>query len=257
MEETKFKQGRTIIDAYNSASYFPAAPEIGFGTGSRPPLNFPTCTPGPAAYVIKSTMGKVVESHIKTPNQFSIRARTKFGDPNEKAMSKSNQSEPGPGQYDTSGKFLTGRNPRDIQFPKGVDNQGSKPSMMPGPGAYGTWGSMGHQILSTKRESTQVGFAKGKRQSMVPPGVSDVGPGEYGAPPAACEPQIDSRKVTCGTVKIGTGYKKGAKILKADFSEPSPGPGSYRLPAAVGGKDSRKASLSGRNAFGSPFGYGK
>ena len=248
--------GRTIFDAFNAASYFPSSPEIGFGTGSRPPLMFPTCTPGPAAYTIKSTMGKVVESHIKSPCQFSIRARTKFGDPNEKALSKSNASEPGPGQYDLNGKFIVGRDPRDIVFPKGVYNV-AKPSLMPGPGAYGTWGSMGHQLLSTKKEAPQIGFAKGERQSLVPPGTTEVGPGEYGAPRAACEPQIDSRKKTCGTLKIGTGYKKGAKTLKADFSEPTPGPGSYALPPAIGGKDSRKASLSGRNAFGSPFGFGK
>ena len=42
--------------------------------------------------------------------------------------------------------------------------------------------------------------------------------------------------------------------MKGDFSEPSPGPGAYRLPDAIGGKESRKPTLSGRTAFGSPFG---
>lgn len=167
--------GRTIFDAYNSASYFPTAPEIGFGTGSRPPLSFPTSTPGPGAYGIKTTMGKVIESNIKSPCQFSLRSRTKFGDPNEKALSKSNASEPGPGQYATQGKFLYGKDSRNIVFPKATYNN-TKPSMMPGPGAYGTWGSMGHQLLSTKKESPQIGFAKGERQSMIPPGIIEVGP---------------------------------------------------------------------------------
>lgn len=247
---------RTIFDAYNSASYFPTAPEIGFGTGSRPPLSNPTSTPGPGSYVIKTTMGKVIESHIKSPCQFSIRTRTKFGDPNEKALSKSNASEPGPGQYPTQGKFLYGKDPRNIVFPKTVFNS-TKQTMSPGPGAYGTWGSMGHQLLSTKKEAPQVGFAKGERGGLVPPGIIDVGPFDYEPPKAACEPQIDSRKKTCGTVKIGTGYKKGMKVLKGDFSDPLPGPGSYKLPPAIGGKDSIRISLSGRNAFGSPFGFGK
>ena len=246
-------QPRTVMDSFNSSSYYKGNPEIGFGTGNRPPLMNPTCTPGPAAYTIKSTMSKVIESNIKSPHQFSIRSRTKFGDPNEKSMSKSNASEPGPGQYDLAGKFIGGTNPRKSCFPKG-SFANEKPSMAPGPGAYGTWGSLGHQILSTKYESPHIGFAKGERGSLVNSGASDVGPGEYGAPRAACEPQIDSRKETCGCLKIGTGYKKGSNKKKGSFAEPSPGPGSYVLPPAIGGKNSRKITLSGRNAFGSPFG---
>ena len=50
-------------------------------------------------------------------------------------------------------------------------------------------------------------------------------------------------------------------LKKLDMREPSPGPGSYRLPGGLGttGKgqpypNSRGASMSGRNKFGSPFG---
>jgi len=56
------------------------------------------------------------------------------------------------------------------------------------------------------------GFPKADRPTMVPPGTSDVGPGEYGPFRAACEPQVDSRKVTCGSIKFGTGYRKGAHL---------------------------------------------
>jgi hypothetical protein len=87
---------RTVIDAFNHTSWVKKEPEITFGTGSRPPLNNPDGGPGPGAYQIKSTLGpKVMESHIRTPSQFSIRGRTKFGDPNEKSMSKSSANEPG------------------------------------------------------------------------------------------------------------------------------------------------------------------
>ena len=86
---------RTVMDAFNNTSWFDKEPEIGFGTGSRPPLMNPTLGPGPGAYTIKTTMGKLMESHIKSPCQFTLRGRTKFGDPNEKTMSKTAALEPG------------------------------------------------------------------------------------------------------------------------------------------------------------------
>jgi hypothetical protein len=61
------------------------------------------------------------------------------------------------------------------------------------------------------------------RPSMAVPGASDVGPGEYNPPPAACDPQVDSRKSTCATIKFGEGYKAGSNSNKFDFSEPTPG----------------------------------
>jgi hypothetical protein len=86
---------RTVIDAFNHTSYYPAEPKVGFGTGSRPPLNEPTAGPGPGAYTIKTTLGKLLESHIQSPCQYTIRGRTKFGDPNERSMSKTCANEPG------------------------------------------------------------------------------------------------------------------------------------------------------------------
>ena len=86
---------RTVMDAFNKTSWFEKEPEIGFGTGSRPPLNEPSAGPGPGAYPIKTTMGKLLESHIKSPSAYSLRGRTKFGDPNERSMSKTSANEPG------------------------------------------------------------------------------------------------------------------------------------------------------------------
>jgi hypothetical protein len=41
-EDFKHKEGmRTMMDAFNTSSYYRADPKIGFGTGSRPPLNVP------------------------------------------------------------------------------------------------------------------------------------------------------------------------------------------------------------------------
>lgn len=132
--------------------------------------------------------------------------------------------------------------------------------MGPGPGSYQTQSSMGKQVLSTKKESLATAFTKMERPTMVPPGTSDVGPGQYGPFAAACEPQVESRKVTCSSIKFGTGYKKGGHLVKIDMSEPSPGPGAYTLPGGVATKakgspyrDSPAATMSGRNKFGAPF----
>jgi len=109
---------RTVIDAFNKSSYAEKAPEWSFGTGSRPALLQPTEGPGPGAYVIKTTLGKLLESHLPSPCQFTLKGRTKFGDPNEKALSKTSANEPGPGLYDITGKFARGKTPRATVFPK-------------------------------------------------------------------------------------------------------------------------------------------
>ena len=143
-----------------------------------------------------------------------------------------------PGQYDLTGKFPRGRNPRKSAFPKGPAMGETRVPMGPGPGSYGAPESMGKQVLSTKDGAPIVAFSKAVRPSMAITGGSDVGPGEYKPPPAACEDQIDSRKPTCGKIKFGDGYRKGSRNEKPDLSEPSPGPMTY---------------VSGREKFGSPF----
>lgn len=86
---------RSTMDAFNKTSYYKAEPAITFGTGTRPPLYTLEGGPGPGAYPIKTTIGKVMESHINSPCQFSLRGRVKFGDPNEKSMNKNAKNEPG------------------------------------------------------------------------------------------------------------------------------------------------------------------
>jgi hypothetical protein len=205
--------------------------------------------PGPGAYQIKTTLSKQAVSHIRTPNQFSLRGRTKFGDPNEKSMNKTAAAEPGPGSYQLDGRFLAGKNPRDIVFPKGSE-QADKSFMGPGPGSYKAAESMGKQVLSTKHSGKMVQFGTAARPSMAANSQSDVGPGEYGPLKSACDVQVESTKRTCGTIKFGTGYSKNKGRAKMDMSEPSPGPGSYRLPEA---RMTRAATMSGREKFGSPW----
>lgn len=127
-----------------------------------------------------------------------------------------------PGQYDLTGKFLSGTNPRKSAFPKGGFIR-DKSQMGPGPGSYAPLQSMGKQVLSTKVGAVALVFPKAARPSLVQPGLSEVGPGEYKPPAAACEDQIDSRRTTCAKVKFGEGYRSGSTKEKFDFSEPSPG----------------------------------
>ena len=249
----------TVMDAYKRTSEVKNPYEIGFGTMQRPSLASGGGGPGPGAYPIKSTLGKLPESTINNPLEFSLRGRTKFGDPNEKVMSKTTKGDPGPGQYDLYGKFLGGTNPREIVFPKGKE-QKEKSFMGPGPGSYAVAESMGKQCLSTKPGAVVPGFSKAERPSMEVKSGAETGPGEYKPGPAACEPQVISTRPTCATIKFGTGYRKGKGLQKRDLSEPAPGPGSYSLPGGVATKakgspyrDSPAATMSGRNKFGSPW----
>jgi hypothetical protein len=169
-------------------------------------------------------MGKVLESHIKSTNQFSIRGRTKFGDPNEKSMNKTTANEPGPGQYDLYGRFLGGTNPRKCGFSKAGPPK-ERASVGPGPGSYKPVGSMGKQVMSTKKTGDIVGFSKAPRPSMAVNSCAP-GPGQYKPGPSACDPQVQSNKMSCGSIKFGEGYKKGKGLLKFDaakYADPSPG----------------------------------
>ena len=218
----------------------------------------PTLTPGPGAYPIKSTLTKNILAQIKSPPQYSLRSRQKFGDPYMRANSKQTAYEPGPGQYNLTEKFLVGNNSEKYSFPKSPPPT-MKAQVAPGPGAYDPAPSIGKQLLSTKPTPQQTVFSHAARASMVLQGTTEVGPGEYNGPPAACEKQIDSRKKTCSNIKFGTGYQKGnKKSIVVDLSEPAPGPGAYKLPGSLGTssnayRSSPKISLSGRNQFGSPW----
>ncbi len=117
---------------------------------------------------------------------------------------------------------MSGVNPRKSAFPKGGFIR-DKAAMGPGPGSYTAPDSMAKQVLSTKVCAPTVGFPKSERKSMVQEGLSEVGPGEYKPPAAACDDQFDSRRPTCAKIKFGEGYRKGATKDKFDFKEPSPG----------------------------------
>ena len=211
LDDSDFVLRNDVMRAFTKSSWEQNPPEIGFGTGSRPPLNSVSGGgPGPGAYPIKTTMGKLMESHITSPSQFSLKGRTKFGDPYSRAISKDTANQPGPGQYNLTGKFLGGTNPRKTGFPKSMPPR-DKALLAPGPGQYKPLFSMGKQVLSTKPGPVVPSFAKSERPTLIPPGTTDIGPGEYvKANIAACESQVDSRKPTCGSIKFGTGYKKGS-----------------------------------------------
>jgi hypothetical protein len=164
-----------------------------------------------------------------------------------------------PGQYDITGKFLSGTNPRKSAFPKATPFR-DKGFLGPGPGAYQPIQSLGKQVLSTKHGNAPISFPKANRPNLIPPGTTEIGPAEYKPPAAACDKQFDSRKSTCPKVKFGEGYIQDHIKQNFDFREPAPGPGSYRLPGGVATKgkgtpfrNAPTAILSSRQKFGSPF----
>ena len=88
------------------------------------------------------------------------------------------------------------------------------------------------QANSTKEQAPAPSLSKAPRPSLVPIGSTEIGPGEYGSGPAACDVQLDSKKLSCSMVKFGTGYKSGI-MEKPILPEPSPGPGSYAIPGSI------------------------
>jgi len=152
-----------------------------------------------------------------------------------------------------------GTNLPKYSFPKNP-GQLQKPEYSPGPGSYETFQSIGKQVLSTKSTVENPFIPSAPRTGIYDSPTTDVGPGDYGRPPAACDEQKESTKQTCVRTKFGTGYKKlKENMQKVDLSEPHPGPGSYKITGDVGStsvvyRNAPKASLSGRTSFGSPWG---
>mmetsp|Transcript_859 Transcript_859/g.2287 ORF Transcript_859/g.2287 Transcript_859/m.2287 type:complete len:273 (-) Transcript_859:112-930(-) len=258
----KFKMKRTVIDSYNSTRR--SAPQIGFGTSTRPPLNDAgSDAPGPGAYRIKSTLlGNTPDSRIKSTPQFSLRGREKFGSPDGKAIDPTTVLEPGPGHYKTRMLNDRERKAPAYSFPKGSHPK-MKSKFGPAPGSYNIVGAMGPQPLSTRTSKPAASFGKGSRPELLQQSTADVGPGEYGTGISACFKQVDSRKRTCSSLKFGT----GTRVPKASSKERraidrQPGPGQYKLPSGLCGggsaypyRSSPKASMSGRENFMSPFSY--
>merc|ERR1719230_35567 len=132
-----------------------AAPEYGFGTSTRPPLNGGEgdSTPGPGAYTIKTTvLGQVPHSKIRSAPQFSLRSREKFGNPMLKAIDSTTMLEPGPGHYKSRVVNPQEDDAPKFSFPKSSHPR-DKAKLSPGPGAYTLKPSVGKQVLSTKKST--------------------------------------------------------------------------------------------------------
>lgn len=120
----------------------------------------------------------------------------------------------------------------EISFPKAVPPK-EKPEFGPAPGQYKILESMGKQPISTKRNAPGVLMPKAPIKSTKPINDIEVGPGEYGAGPAAFEKQLQSTKRSCPQVKFGPGYRRNGNIQKPELFEPSPTPYSYQLPGSI------------------------
>jgi hypothetical protein len=255
------KLGKSLMDSFYATHV--SAPHIGFGTSTRPPLNETTAeAPGPGAYSIKTTvLGNFPESKIRTAPQFSLRSREKFGSPMTKAEDTTTIMEPGPGHYKP--KIV---NPQEMIAPKYTIPKSrwiqDKAKLQPGPGAYNQISSCDKQVLSTKKNFMPGKFGTGKRPELIQVSTGDVGPGEYGCGIGACDEQVDSRKKTLSNIRFAHSGREQNPIGSRKVEEDIPGPGHYKLPKGLGGKGSGyiyrcspQPRLSGREKFGSPFGW--
>ncbi|GMI46050.1 hypothetical protein TrCOL_g13593 [Triparma columacea] len=256
------KLGRSLMDSFYATHK--SQPAIGFGTSTRPPLNETTAeAPGPGAYSIKTTvLGNFPESKIRTAPQFSLRSREKFGSPMTKAEDTTTIMEPGPGHYKSKIVNDRERNAPKYSIPKSRWLKDKDRGTEPGPGAYKAISSCDKQVLSTKRNFMPGKFGRGKRPPLILVSTADVGPGEYGCGIGACDAQVDSRKKTLSNIKFAHSGREQAPIGSRIVQENIPGPGHYKLPKGLGGKGSGyvyrcspQPRLSGREKFGSPFGW--
>ena len=248
----------SIIDSFNATKK--TSPSYQFGSAIRPRLSDAEPTPGAGAYSIKTTiLGNVPDSRIVSTPQFSLRSREKFGDPMLRALDAGTASEPGPGGYTPKQINPNDDNPPKYSFPKGHFIK-DKARFSPGPGAYAIPSSVGRQVLSTKSNNNGMGFGQGERPPLLRV-QNDVGPGEYGVGISACRKQVDSRKKTSGFVKFSRSARdKTSSMTMQNELQARPGPGTYQLPSGLCGSGSSypfraapRASLSGREKFGSPF----
>ncbi|CAM9272070.1 unnamed protein product [Discosporangium mesarthrocarpum] len=197
---------------------------------------------------------------IRSPPSFTMRGREKFGSPDLKAIDRTTQMEPGPGHYNARVINLMEPCAPRYTFPKDSGPATKeKAHRSPGPGRYKIPTAVGKQVLSTKRSHNGVGFGTGNRPDLLMQSTVDVGPGEYSVPGATGERQIDSRKITRGGIKFSRAQRSGNSISQEDEA---PGPGNYSLPPGICGRSSASpyrsapaATLSGREKFGSPFGW--
>lgn len=245
---------REMIESFNATQEAP--PLFRFGTSMRAALHSNEATPGPGTYSTKTvTLGPVMQSTVKSQPSYSLRGREKFGNPMLKAVDPTTTLEPGPGHYRPRIVNPIESHAPEFSFPKSSWMR-DKNMMAPGPGAYRSATSVGSQVLSTKRNALKCEFGTSNRPPLLLVST-EVGPGQYSAPPDACDKQTDSRKKTVPMVKFGKGAR-GSIITMS--TENAPGPGDYNLqPALCGGgssytmRSAPKCSMSGRNKFGSPF----
>ncbi|CAM9878470.1 unnamed protein product [Ascophyllum nodosum] len=146
-------------------------------------------------------------------------------------------------------------------FPKDSDaDRRNSRHQTPGPGQYNLPTGVGKQVLSTKKSYIGFGFGTSNRPDLLLQSTAEVGPGEYPIPGSTGERQVDSRKLN----RNGVPFTKAARMGKpCNLEDVPPGPGNYELPAAICGRQGAASpyrsapsvTLSGREKFGSPFGW--
>ena len=216
--------------------------------------------PGPGTYEREGALGVQAESQFRSALRYSMRGREAFGSFDAKAAA----ALPGPGQYrmragTTSVVNLKERTPVTFSFRRG---NGMRPLTAStaagcGPGSYRAPRSLGKQALSQRRAETVHAFKRGPRFVRAARAGEDAG-AEHFAKKEALGPQVTSQ--WRNEPAWGMGSQGRFKVRGEALRGGSPGPGRYSTPTALGKqqqsktKNSSAAFMSGRTAFGNPFG---
>lgn len=241
---------------------------IVFGRGTDAALGMRHAgAPGPGTYDRTGALGAQRESQFKTGKSYSMRSRVKFG---AFVDTKSAAKGPAPGRYEvragvTQVVNLKERTPAAFSFSYAKRDGSGKGSgrgqpAAPGPGAYrNRHHAIGRQTLSQRKNIAVHGFRRRRRFDRPKSAGEGVG-AEHFANVESLGRQVSSRWKTSQS----HGFAADGRFRDGSQRElrrvPGPGKYSHSRGQALGKqvrsqfKSAPVAHLSGRTAFGNPFG---
>jgi hypothetical protein len=222
--------------------------------------------PGPGTYERDGALGPQRESQFRTGVRYTMRSREKFGGFDHKSAA----ALPGPGQYRyrqgaTSVVNLKERTPVTYTFRRGDGIAAARPATAGstgagcGPGSYRQPGSLGRQALSQRKAETAHAFKRGSRFVRAKRAGEDAG-AEHFAKKEALGRQVTSQWRNEPAWGMGSEGRFAADGRGLAAGAPGPGRYSEGLPTALGKqlqsktRNASAAFMSGRTAFGNPFG---
>lgn len=234
-----------------SLSSMPSSGVAAFSMSRREEMASKGKNPGPGQYGTSSTMGVQPISTRASSPLYTCRSREKF-------MSlydvTGTSSMPGPNTYAPE-KHSLPRSKTQPKYSMGKRyRQKLERSQTPGPGSYRTRGSMGAQEISTKVTEQSYRFSKGRGAKKDGKAVTDSpGPGKYKLR-GTLQTQSESRTKTQPAYSFGKAKRPSPTGRRAQDTSLVVLPDSFGRQVLSRTRSSPSATMSGRTAFGNPFG---